>query len=112
MGAGEQDRSLQHPHLAHLVGVGDLAEAVDALHPGGGLVAEWVAGVRPDGGDAGAHRADAGNERAIAVDERDVPHAHTGDIGDGVELAGGQLADGQAEVAIAGAGGHRQDPNI
>ena len=54
------------------------------------LVAEQVAGMRQDGGDAGQH---------VAGMHAEMADQHAGHIGDGVERAGRQRAADQAEIA-------------
>ena len=67
-------------------------------------IGEQIAAVRENGRDAGAH--------GVALDDRRLPDAHAGDVGDGVELSRRKDAGLDAEVARAGAlggGGARDD---
>ena len=62
-GVGQQDRRLQRAEFVHLHQADALAEAVQHRRGRDRLVAEQVAVVRQDGGDAGAH---------VALDQRGV----------------------------------------
>ena len=95
---GEQDRRLEQPPLLHLRQARDLAGAVEHEAARDHAALEDVR-VRDDRGDAGAHRPLAHLERTVARDERRVPDAHARHVGDRVQRAGREAADGEAEVA-------------
>ena len=99
VGAGEEDRAFEEPRLLDPVDPGHVAVAV--LVEGGGHDEVPVAlGPGQDRGDAGANRALAGNELALALHDGGVAHRHAGHVGDGVAGSGG-VGEGNAEIAGA-----------
>ena len=91
-GVGQQDRRLQLAEFLDLHQPDALAEAVQHLGGGDRLVAENVAVMRQDGGDAGAH---------VAFQHRGVTDRDPRHVGDRVARAGRQGAAGQAKVACS-----------
>jgi hypothetical protein len=55
--------------------------------------------VRVNGGHAGARRPLTYNQRAFSVDDGSVADPHARQVSDGVQFAGRQGPDGDAEVA-------------
>ena len=84
------------PHSIDLGQAGDLAGAVEHEAAAGQPVHEDVALVGEDGGDAGAHRALAGPQRALAVDDGAVADEHALDVGDRVDLPGLKRPSGRS----------------
>jgi hypothetical protein len=76
-GGSQQDRGLDLAQLLHLGHTGQLAEAVTHEDGAGHLLEEEIAGVRQDGGHAGAH--------GVAADDGRLADLDTGDVGDGIE---------------------------
>ena len=111
------DRVAHHAHAARAREHHRPAELADLLDQGpAGQLARAVgheharrheALVRPSlrehGGDAGAHRARADFQGALAPDQRAMPDFDTGDVGDGVASAR-HAVERHAEVARARAG--------
>jgi hypothetical protein len=96
-GVGQQERGFELPEFVYLGRADQFAEAV-AHHDGGrDFLLEEVAAVGEDGGGAGAD--------VVSFNQGDVAHTHAGDIGDGVQGAGGEDARGDAQFAGARAGG-------
>jgi hypothetical protein len=92
VGVGQPDRGGELAGLADPLQSGELAAAIEPVGAReDGLGPDVV--VRHDDRDPGVHRG-----RADLVD-RDVPDAHSRDVGDGVLSAGGVLADHDAEIS-------------
>src|SRR5690606_36300362 len=88
---GRHDRGFDVAQLRDLGGAGQLAEAVADVHRGRHLLAEDVARVRHDRGDAGAH--------VVAANQGLVADGHAGDVGDRVPVPRGQDAERDPVVA-------------
>ena len=97
VGVGDRDRPAEQARLADPLEPGELAVAVEPVAAGEHRLGPDVALVGQDHGDAGAHRSLADDERAVALDQRRVPDAHAGDVGDGVVRPGLEAADTNAE---------------
>ena len=95
-GGREEDGCFDFAEFVDLGGADELAEAVGGEDGGGDFLAEEVAVVGEDGGDAGAD--------AVVATEGGVADADAGDVGDGVEGAGGHGAEEDAGVAGAETG--------
>ena len=100
-GVGQDDRGLERAELFDLGHAGELAVAVGDRDPGRDLVLEDVAAVGEDGRDAGPD--------VLPFDERDLADLDPGDVGDGVERAGREDADDEAEFPGPGPVGRSQD---
>ena len=97
----DADRPAQHPGLPDPLEPGELAVAVEPMRPGEDRLGPDVAVVRDDGGDAGADRSRARPQRAVARDERRVPDADAGDVGDRVERPRLHATDADPELTSA-----------
>lgn len=97
VGVGEGNRAGQQTRLTNPLKPGGVAIAVEHMHPGEtrllvGRALAWF-----DQGNAGADVATgAGATAHVAMTD-----AHTWHIGDGIERAGGELADADVEVSGA-----------
>ena len=91
--AREENRRLQLAELAQLRDAGDLPEPVADVERRRHAIGEQIAAVRKDRRHAGAN--------AVALDDRRLPHAHAGDIGDGVQFARREHARLDAQIAGA-----------
>jgi len=91
--SGQDDRRLEVAQLIHLRAAGQFAETVAYEDRGRRLLLEEVAGVRNDGGDAGAD--------GVSIDERDVAHGDARHIGYGIERSGTEDAGRHAEITRA-----------
>jgi hypothetical protein len=95
---GQKDRRLDQSPLRDLRQARQLARAVE--HEGAAdepLAIDIL--VRQDAGDAGAHRALAFFELALATYERGVSDLDAADVGDGIERTSRIAPDGDADFA-------------
>lgn len=94
-GIREDDGRFDLAEFVDLGGTDELAEGVVGEDGAGNFVLKEIAGMRADGGDAGAD--------VITFEESDLADEDAGDVGDGVVGSGRVEAEGEAEVASAGA---------
>ncbi len=97
----DRDRGGQEAGLANPLEAGQLAVAVEAVAAGEERLEEDLAIVGDHHRDAGADWPLADHARALPADERRVPDAHTGDVGDGVVRPRRQPAEDDPVVACA-----------
>ena len=97
-----------HPELAHLDGRRELSGAVEHRHPAPERLGHHACGrAGDDGRHACAGDPSAGRGIGLVAPHRRVTDQDAGHVGDGVGGPGRQHADGDAQVARAGAGGWR-----
>jgi len=95
MGVGEGDRTGQQTCFANPFQAGRVAIAIEYMDAGKTGLQAGRAGARFDHGDTGEDVMTLGTATAHIA----MADAHTGDIGDGIERAGLQLAKLDVEVA-------------
>ncbi len=100
---GEQHGRLDKAPLADGADPDDLAHAVGGEGAGDDTLVPDVVAVGQDGGDARAGGPAAVWQLGPAPRDGAVADAHAGHVGDGVQRAGGEHADGDAEVAQSAA---------
>src|SRR5450759_19856 len=100
---GEQHGRLDKAPLADGADPDDLAHAVGGEGAGDDTLVPDVVAVGQDGGDARAGGPTAVWQLRPAPRDGAVADAHAGHVGDGVQRAGGEHADGDAEVAQSAA---------
>jgi len=103
---GEHDRRLDETPLTDRMHAHDLTYAVGGEGAGDDTLVPDVVAVRDDGGDAGAGGPAASRQVGPAPRHRAMPDHDPGHIGDSVQRTRRQDADGDAQLARAGA--HRR----
>jgi len=93
---GQNDGSFDLAEFVDLRGTDEFAEGVVGEHGAGDFVLKEIAGMRADGGNAGAD--------VVALHQSDLADEDTGDVRDGVFRAGLVEAEGKAEIACSWSG--------